>query len=80
MNSYTSQNVKIEHKQRCEQQKITSIRILQESHVYWRKYFHKNPLYFSNIADFEADNEIDNSIIGNKTYNTNRQNPMLNSY
>ena len=33
------------------------------------KHFHKNPLYFRIIADFEADNEIDGSNIGNKTTN-----------
>ena len=32
-----------------------------------KKHFHKNPLYFRIYADFEADNEKDNSIIGNKT-------------
>ena len=39
-----------------------------------------NPLYFRIIADFEADNEIDNSNIGNKTTNTHKQNPVLNGY
>ena len=31
-------------------------------------------------ADFEADNEIKNSIIGNKTTTIYKQNPILNSY
>ena len=31
-------------------------------------------------ADFEADNEKDNSIVGNKTTNIYKQNPILNSY
>ena len=34
-----------------------------------KKHFHKNPLYFRIYADFEADNEKDNSSIGNKTSN-----------
>ena len=42
--------------------------------------FHKNPLYFRIYADFEADNEIDNSSIGNKTTNIYKQNPILNGY
>ena len=45
-----------------------------------KKRFHKNPLYFRIYADFEADNEKDNSIIGNKTTNIYKQNPVLNGY
>ena len=45
-----------------------------------KKYFHKNPLYFRIIADFEADNEQDGSKIGNKTTNIYKQKPVLNSY
>ena len=45
-----------------------------------KKHFHKNPLYFGTYADFEADNEIDNSSIGNKTTNIFKQNPILNGY
>ena len=44
------------------------------------KHFHKNPLYFRLYADFEADNEIDNSNIGNKATNIYKQNPVLNGY
>ena len=44
------------------------------------KHFHKNPLYFRIYADFEADNEKDNSIIANKTTNIYKQNPVLNGY
>ena len=45
-----------------------------------KKHFHKNPLYFRIFADFEADNEIDGSNIGNKTTNFYKQNPVLNGY
>ena len=31
-----------------------------------KKHFHKNPLYFRIFADFEADNEVDGSSVGNK--------------
>ena len=44
------------------------------------KYFHKNLLFFRIYADFEADNEKDNSIVGNKTTNIYKQNPVLNDY
>ena len=47
---------------------------------FWKKHFHKNPLCFRIIADFEADNEIDGSNIGNKTTNIYKQNPVLNGY
>ena len=43
-----------------------------------KKHFHRNPLFFRIIADFEADNEIDGSNIGNKTTNIYKQNPVLN--
>ena len=45
-----------------------------------KKHFQKNPLYFRIYADFEADNEKDNSGIGNKTTNIYKQNPVLNGY
>ena len=42
--------------------------------------FKKNPLSFRIYADFEADNEIDTSVIGNKTTNIYKQNPACNGY
>ena len=44
------------------------------------KSFHETPLYFRINADFEADNEIDNSSRGNKTTNIYKQNPVLYGY
>ena len=49
------------HKNKSEQQEITSIRTSSESHFYWKKFFHRNLAFFRIIADFGADNEIDNS-------------------
>ena len=69
----------IKHKQRCEQE-LTNIRTSNESHLYWNNHFHTNPIYFRNIAVFEADNQFDNSSTGNKTTNFFRQNPVLNGY
>ena len=80
MSSYTSENMLIKHKEKCGDDKITTIKTSNESHLHWKKYFHKNPLYFRICADFEADNEKDNSIIGIKTTNINKQNPVLNGY
>ena len=56
------------HKPECENMDITNIGISPESHLHLREHFHKNP-FFRLYADFEADNEIDNSSIGYKTTN-----------
>ena len=80
LSSYTSENMLIKHKQKCGIDNITTIKTSNESHLHWKKHFHKNPLYFRIYADFEADNERDNSIIGNKTTNIYKQNPVLNGY
>ena len=70
----------INHKQKCGKDNITTLRTSNESHLHWKKHFHKNLLYFRIYADFEADNEKDNSSIGNKTTNIYKQNPVLNGY
>ena len=57
------------HKPKCENNHITTIRTSSESHLHWKKHFLKNPLYYRIYADFEADNEKDNSIVGIKTTN-----------
>ena len=80
MNSYTSENTLLLHKPKYENKDITTLRNSIESHIQWKKLFHKNPLYFRIYADFEADNGKDNSIIGNKTTNFYKQNPILNGY
>ena len=80
LNSYTCENALTNHKEKCGEDSICTIRTSNESHLYWKKHFHKNPLYFRIIADFEADNEEDNSKIGNKTTNIYKQIPMLNGY
>ena len=65
------------HLQRCEEQEITSSRTSNEPHLFWKKHFPKNPVYIPIFADFEADIEIDNTHIGNKTTMFNKQNPVL---
>ena len=57
------------HKQKCENNDITTIRTSSEAHIQWKRHFFKNPLYFRIYSDLEDDNEKDNSIIGNKTTN-----------
>ena len=70
----------MKHKQKCGNDNITVIRTSNESHLHWKKHFHKNPLYFRIYADFEADKDKDNSNIGNKTKNIHKKNPVLNGY
>ena len=80
LNSYTCENALINHKEKCGEDNICTIRTSNESHLYWKKHFHKNPLYFRIIADFDADNEKDNTKIGNKTTNIYKQEPILNGF
>ena len=80
LNSYTCENALTNHKEKCGDDNLCTIRTSIESHLYWKKHFHKNPLYFRIIGDFEADNEKDDSKIGNKTTNIYKKNPVLNGY
>ena len=80
LSSYTSENMLMKHKQKCGHDKKTTIKTSNESHLHWKKHFHKNPLNFRIYADFEADNENYISVIGNKTTNIYKQNPILNGY
>ena len=80
LSSYTSENMLRKHKEKCGDDNITTIKTSNETHLHWKKHFHKNPLYFRIYADFEADNEKDNTCIGNKTINIYKQNPVLNGY
>ena len=80
LSSYTSENMLRKLEQECGDDNITTIKISNESHIQWKKPYHKNPLYFRIYADFEADNEKDHSSIGNKTTTIYKQNPVLNGY
>ena len=80
LSSYTSENMLMKHKEKCGIDNITTIRTSNESHLFWKKHFHKNTLYFRIYADFEADNEKDDTVVGNKTINIYKQNPVLNGY
>ena len=80
LNSNTNENASINHREKCGEDNIRTIRTSNGSHLYWKKVFHKKPLYFRVFADFEADNEVDNSNIGKKTTNMYKQNQVLNGY
>ena len=66
--------------EKCGQQEKTSIKSSNECHLYWKKDFNKNPIYYRFIAVFEADNEIDISTIGEEQTKIFGQNPVLNGY
>ena len=58
LNSYTSENMLMIQKPKCENNDITTIRTSPESHLHWKKNsFIRNPLIFRIYADFEADKE-----------------------
>ena len=78
--SYTSENMLLIHKLNCKINDITAIRTSPESHLYWKKHFQKKPLYLRKYAHFEADKELDNSGIRNKTTSFYKHNPVLNGY
>ena len=68
LNSYSSQNVLKKHKQQVGEHYTASLRLSNESHLYWKKnHIHKNPLYIRMYANFENDNEFDNPDIDEKT-------------
>ena len=76
LNSYTCENALINHKKSVEM----IIYVLSE-HRMNLIFIGKNIfIYFRIIADFEADNEIDGSNIGNKTTKIYKRNPVLNGY
>ena len=77
---FTNENVLEKHTERCRQQDFTAIRVSNESHLMWKKHFHKIPLYFGIYGDFECNNKINYSHIGNKTTNISKQNPMCNGF
>ena len=80
LNSYTSENAFLIHKKKCGIGNMCTIRTSSESHIQWNKRFHEKHFYFRIFADFETDNEIDNSSIGNKTTDTYEQLPVLTGY
>ena len=67
-------------KEKCYSDSLCTIRTSSESHIQWNKNFYKNSLYYRIYADSEADNEIDNSCVGNKTINIYKQKQVLKGY
>ena len=78
LNSYTTKSMLIKHKNLCGQNQI--LKTSSNSHIYWKKHYQKNKLYFRIYADFEADNKKENTNIGDKTTNIYKQEPVCNGY
>ena len=68
------------HITKCETNEKTIVKTSSESHLHWNDHFPTNPFYFRIIAVFKADNEIDDSSIGNKTTFRYKQNPVCIGY
>ena len=77
---FEHEHVLMKHKDRCEQQDFTAIKLSSYKHLNWKKHYQKVPLYFRIYADFECNNETDNSIIGLHTTNIYKQKPVCNGY
>ena len=80
LNSYTNEKMLKIYKRKCENNDTSTLRTSPEFHLHWKNHFHKKPLFFRIHADFEADNEKDNSSIGNETPNFYKQIPVCNGY
>ena len=78
LNSYTTHSMLVKHKKLCRENQ--QLKTSSNSHIYWKKYFQKNKLYFRIYADFEADNKKENIKIGDKTTNIYKQEPVCNGY
>ena len=52
LRSYSSQNVLIKQKQRCEQQEKTAIKTSNESHLFRKKYFSEESTIFQDLRRF----------------------------
>ena len=75
LNSCTSEIMSMILKPKCESYDITTLRTSSESHICWEDHFHKNPICFRIVADFEADYEIEDcKAVCNKTTNNYKQN------
>ena len=66
-------NMLLKHKQNCRDYNITTIKLQMNLIFIGKKQLHKNQFYFRIHADFKADNEKDNSSIGNKTTSIYKQ-------
>ena len=78
LNSYTTNSRLVKHKKLCKENQ--QLKTSPNPHIYWKKYFQKNKLYFRIYVDFEADNEKENDKIGDKTTNIYKQEPVCNGY
>ena len=78
LTSYTTHSMLVKLKKLCKENQ--QLKTSPNSHIYWKKYFQENKLYFRKYADFEADNKKENIKIGDKLTNIYKQEPVCNGY
>ena len=80
LSCFEHEHVLMKHKDRCEQQDFTAIKLPLDKQLHWKKHYQKVPLYFRIYADFECNNSPVESNVGLHTTNIYKQNPVCNGY
>ena len=80
LSCFEHEHVLMKHKDRCEQQDFTAIKLPLDKQLNWKKHYQKIPLYFRIYADFECNNSPVESNVGLHTTNIYKQNPVCNGY
>ena len=80
LSCFEHEHVLKKHKDRCEQQDFTAIKLSLDKQLNWKKHYQKVPLYFRIYADFECNNSPVDTNIGEHTTNIYKQNPVCNGY
>ena len=80
LSCFEHEHVLKKHKDRCEQQDFTAIKLSLDKQLNWKKHYQKVPLYFRIYADFECNNSHVDTNIGEHTTNIYKQNPVCKGY
>ena len=80
LSCFEHEHVLMKHKDRCEQQDFTAIKLPLDKQLNWKKHYQKIPLYFRIYADFECNNSPVESNVGLHTTNIYKQNLVCNGY
>ena len=80
LSCFEHEHVLKKHKDRCEQQDFTAIKLPLDKQLNWKQHYQKIPLYFRIYADFECNNSPVESNVGLHTINIYKQNPVCNGY
>ena len=80
LSCFEHEHVLMKHKDRCEQQDFTAIKLPLDKQLNWKKHYQKITLSFRIYADFECNNSPVESNVGLHTTNIYKQNPVCNGY